>query len=103
MVEKVVPFSDALEERVKEEFGEDATPEFLNILRLGKAAYEHGYHGFIPRKKLLKWVKMMYYSGQIQKRIMNRKAHGSITLNSYDVINAGGYLSLFGKREGLLS
>jgi hypothetical protein len=103
MAEKVVPFSDALEERVKKEFGEEATPEFMNLLRLGKAAYEHGYHGFIPRKKLLKWVSMMYDSGENQMKIMHGKAHGSITLNSYDVINAGGYLSLFGKREGLLS
>ncbi len=103
MSEMVVPFSDALEERVKKEFGEEATPEFINMLRAGKAAYEHGCHNFIPKKKFLKWVSIMYDAGQEQRRVMNRNAHGRILIDSVDVINAGGYLSLFGKRERYLS
>ena len=103
MSEDVIHFDGNLERRLREEFGEEATPEFMNMLRLGKAAYEHGYHGFIPKEIVLKWVAEMYDGGQKQKAIRNGEAHGSININSGDVLNAGSYLSLFGKREGYLS
>jgi len=97
MPDKVVPFDENLEKRVKQEFGEEATPEFINMLRAGKAAYEHAYHGFIPKKKFLKWVSIMYDAGQEQRKVMRGRTH------STDVIIAGGYLSVFGKRERYLS
>ena len=103
MPDEVISIDEELEKRVKEQFGDEATPEFINMLRLGKAAYEHGYHEFIPKKKLLKWVNTMYDAGQEQRKVMRGKAHGRILINSSDVITAGGYLSLFGKKEGYLS
>jgi len=103
MAEEVLSFNETLEKRIKEEFGEEATPEFLNMLRAGKAAYEHGYHGFIPKKKFLKWVGIMYDAGQNQRGVMNGKVHGEILIDSADVLNAGGYLSLEGKKKGYLS
>ena len=103
MPDEVVSFSEDLEKRVKQEFGDEATPEFINMLRAGKAAYEHGYHGFIPKKKFLKWVSTMYDAGQEQRKVMHGKTHGRILINSPDVINAGGYLLSFGKRKGFLS
>jgi len=84
-------------------FGNEATPEFINMLRLGKAAYEHGYHGFISEEKVVEWAKKMYIAGRQQREIRDRKRHGKITINSSDVISGGSYLDVFGKRKGFLS
>jgi hypothetical protein len=96
-------FDEELERRIGEEFGDEATPEFLNMLMLGKAAYEHGHSGFIPKEKVIEWVGRMYNGGQQQREIMEGKSHGMISINSGDVINSGSYLSLHGKKEGYLS
>tara|TARA_Y100000310_G_C20387083_1_gene670960 strand:- start:339 stop:704 length:366 start_codon:yes stop_codon:yes gene_type:complete len=103
MVDKVIPFDQELEEKVREEFGKEATPEFINMLRLGKAAYEHGFHGFIKKEKVLEWVSRLYDGGEEQQAIRQGKAHGGININSSDVISAGSHLSLHGEREGYLS
>ncbi len=100
---RVIPFDEVLEERVKKEFGDEATPEFINMLRLGKAAYEHGYNGFISQEKVMEWVGKMYEGGQEQNRISRRKVHGMVLINSSDVINSGAYLELFGEEESFLS
>jgi hypothetical protein len=103
MQDEVVPFNEALEQRVKAEFGDEATPEFINMLSVGKAAYEHAYNNFISKEKFLEWVSEMYDRGKKAKAIENGEIEGMIPINSSDVINAGAYLSLFGKRKGYLS
>jgi len=102
-MKEVVPFDEMLEKRVKEEFGDEATPEFINMLRLGKAAYEHGYNGFISQEKVMEWAGKMYDGGQKQNRVSLGKVHGMILTNSSDVMNTGAYLELFGTRDGFLS
>lgn len=99
----IAPFDEELEVRIKEEFGNEATPEFMNMLRIGKAAYEHGYNGFITRAKVQEWVGSLYKAGQHQRLVRGGKAHGRILINSSDVIGAGANLSLFGKRKGYLT
>ena len=103
MPDEVVSFSEDLEKRVKQEFGDEATPEFMNMLRAGKAAFEHGYHNFIPKKNFLRWVSIMYNAGKEQMKVMRGKSHGKVLIGSVDVLNAGGYLLSFGKRKGFLS
>ncbi len=103
MAKEVIGFDKELEERVKKEFGNKATPEFINLLRLGKAAYEHGYFGFIPKERVMRWVSMIYDGGRQQKRIREGREHGKILINNADVMNAAAYLDSFGKKEGYLS
>lgn len=103
MLGEVISFDENLEKKVKEEFGDEATPEFINMLRAGKAAYEHGYHGFISKEKFLEWVSRMHDGGEEQRKIRTGKSHGRILLNKVDIINAGSYLSVVGKKEGYLS
>lgn len=103
MADDVAPFDEKVEALVREEFGDEATPEFINMLRLGKAAYEHGYNGFISREKVEEWARRMYEAGQQQKRIRSMEEEGMVLINSGDVVNAGAYLSTFGKREGYLT
>ena len=82
MPEKIVPFNTELESLIGQEFkGETITPEFMNMLRAGKAAYEHGYHGFISREKFLEWVGKMYDGGGEQKKILLGEVHGKIIIN----------------------
>jgi hypothetical protein len=100
---EVIPFDEHLEERVKEEFGEEATCEFVNMLRVGKAAYEHGYNNFIFKDNFLRWVSEMYDAGVVQREIREGKREGNISINGGDVINAGAHLALFGKEKGYLS
>ena len=102
MSEEVVFFTEDLRKRIRKEFGDEATPEFMNMLMLGKAVYEHGYHDFIPKEKVLEWVSGMYDGGQKQRRIRKGEEHGAILINSWDVIGAASYLSLHGKIEGYL-
>jgi hypothetical protein len=103
MQDEVVPFNDDLERRVKAEFRDEANPEFINLIRIGKAAYEHGYNNFISKEKFLEWVSKMYEGGKKQREIQDGKIEGMILINSSEIINAGSYLSLFGKKEGYLS
>jgi hypothetical protein len=105
MPEEVVKFGEELERRVKKEFGDKATPEFMNLLILGKGVYEHGFFDFIPKEKLMDWVDKMYEAGKNQRRIRNGEGQGDgmILINDGDVINAGAYLDLHGKQEGYLS
>ncbi len=99
----IIPFDKYLEERLIQEFEEKATPEFINMIRAGKAAYEHAYNGFISKEKFLEWIGMMFDGGQNQREIREGKAHGRILINSADIINVGCYLSFLGKQEGYLS
>ncbi|MCL5730485.1 MAG: hypothetical protein M1165_02880 [Candidatus Pacearchaeota archaeon] len=103
--EDVVAFDKELEERVISEFGDTATPEFMNLLRLGKAAYEHGYFGFIPVEKVVEWVKEMYIGGQKQRSIRGGGGNENemININSADVMNAASFLDLYGEERGYLS
>ena len=105
MADEVVLFDDALRERVEREFEEEATPEFINLLALGKAAYEHGYHGFISLEKVLDWVAGMYASGVEQRQARSGEGDGDtmILTNSSDVMNTASYLSMRGMTEGYLS
>jgi hypothetical protein len=104
MAEEVISFNEALEKKVKKEFGDLATPEFINLLRLGKAAYEHGYFNFIPKEKVMEWVGSMYESGQQQRKLRNgEEGEGMITIDDGDVMGAGSFLDLFGKNKGYLS
>ncbi|MBT4166451.1 hypothetical protein HOE04_05415 [archaeon] len=103
MTKKIIPFDERLVDIIKKEFGDEATPEFLNMLQLGKAAYEHGYHNLLTKEKVQEWAGEMYEAGQKQRQISEGKIHSCITINSYDMINAGAHLSLFGKRQGLLT
>jgi len=75
----------------------------MNMLRLGKAAYEHGYHGFCSKEKVMEWVGRMYECGQQQARISKLEEDGMVNTNSTDVIASGSYLDLWGKKEGYLS
>jgi len=105
MAKEVIAFDKELEKRVKKEFGDEATPEFINLLRMGKAVYEHGYFGFIEKEKVMEWVDRMYDAGQKQKELRSGKGNGDemILTNSADVINAAAYLSSSGEKEGYLS
>jgi len=105
MPDEVIPFSGELEALIINEFGEEATPEFLNMLRLGKAAYEHGYHGFIPLERVVDYAIRMYEAGKHQRDVVGGKGNGDemITINGGDVRAAASHLSIFGRREGYLS
>src|SRR3989344_7787712 len=98
MTNDVAPFDELLEKRIKAEFGNEATQEFINMLKAGKVAYEHGYNGFISREKFIEWVGKMYDSGAQQQRVRKGEEHGTIFINNGDVITAGSYLSVFGLR-----
>ncbi len=100
---EIIPFDDNLEKRVKKELGVIATPELINMLRAGKAAYEHGYHRFISKEKFMEWISKLYDAGQEQKKIREGKLHGAILINSQDVINAGNYLGMYGRKRKYLS
>ncbi|MFA5071626.1 MAG: hypothetical protein WC511_04685 [Candidatus Pacearchaeota archaeon] len=100
---EVISFNKELEDRVKKEFGDEATPEFINLLKLGQAAYEHGYFGFVKKEKVIEWVGRMYDAGEEQKKVRDGEKEGHIIINSADVINSASYLSFFGEREGYLS
>ena len=103
MPDNIVLFDDKLEARIRKEFGEEATPEFMNMVRAGKAAYEHGYHGFIHKREFLGWIEEMYDAGKEQREVRNGKKHGRIIINSSDVMSAAAHLALHGKRRGYLS
>ena len=105
MPDEVIPFSGELEARIIAEFGEEATPEFLNLLRMGKAAYEHGYHGFVPLEKVVDYARNMYEAGKHQRDVATGKGNGGemIAINGGDVRAAASHLSIFGKKEGYLS
>ncbi|MBU3923996.1 MAG: hypothetical protein KJ592_03705 [Nanoarchaeota archaeon] len=103
MANEVIPFDERLERIVLEEFGEEATSEFMNMLRLGKAAYEHGYAGFATKEKVMEWAGRMYDGGVEQRKIRSGEACGMILINFSDVMNAGAYLSELGERDGYLS
>lgn len=100
---EVISIDLELEERLREEFGETLTPEFLNMLRLGKAVYEHAFLDFIPKEKLLEWVSQMYDGGKEQRAIYDCEIEGMVVHNGTDVISAGDYLEKRGKEEGYLS
>lgn len=105
MADEVVVFNDDLEKRIKEEFGEKATPEFMNLLRTGQAAYEHGYRRFITEEKFIEFVRDMYKAGQEQRdrREFKVKSEGGLIFSPYEIINSGSFLDVFGKRQGFLS
>jgi hypothetical protein len=103
MSEKVGFIDEELEKKIKEDFSDKLTPEFINMLRLGKAAYEHGYYGFISKEKVLEWVSKMYDGGKKQKLIRQGMSHGKIITDAYDVLNAASFLDLFGKDLSYLS
>jgi len=96
-------FNKKLEDKIREEFGEEASDEFINMLILGKSVYGVGYNDLIPLEKVQEWVENMYNCGKRQKELRNGEREGMIFVNSGDVVNAGAYLSLFGKKEGYLS
>lgn len=101
-MKEITPFNDDLEKMVAKEFEEVATPEFINMIRLAKAAYEHGYSGLITKEKVQEWVGRLYDSGADQRQIDTGKKHGNISINGSDVKNVGSYLELWGKKEGYL-
>ena len=98
MPDGVIFFDDELERIVRERFGDEAIPEFLNMLRAGKTAYEHGYHGFISKEKFIDWVSKIYDVGEKRKQI-----GGGKELDRGNVIHIGNFLINQGRIQGYLS
>ncbi len=92
-----------LRKYIRKEYEDVVSPEFMNMLLVGKAAYEHGYRGFITKEKFMEWVSYMYNTGEDQKKIRRGEKHGKVLTSSVDVINAALFLEFFGKRDGFLS
>ena len=103
MGEEALAFSEEVEEWIKKEFGDEANFEFINLLKLGKATFEHGYNGFIERERFLEWAGRVYDGGVQQRQISNLEKEGNVIIGFGDIANSASYLHLFGKEEGYLS
>lgn len=101
MTDEVIVFGDEIEQKLKDEFGEKATPDFINMLRLGKAAFEHGYQGFITKDKVLEWVGQLYESGMQERRGMTHQ--NKLRPGSEDILNSAEFLAYHGPNKGYLS
>lgn len=104
MPQDIITFTDELERKVRGEFCEKATPEFMNLIRAAVATHEHAFAGYeITKEKYMEWISHAWDNGLHQRRVYEMEIEGSIN-NSIGVsMNFGARLDLFGKREGYIS
>lgn len=103
-----------LEERLKKEFEEEATPEFINLVRVAYAAHEHALlhlaskHTSLPqyeitKENFLEWISGAWDAGEHQLRVYTMEEEGGVSNELGIALKFGDYLSLFGRRKGYLS
>ena len=104
MVVDIIVYSEKLEKKLKEELGKEATPEFLNLIRAGIAAHEHSFAEYgITKEKYIEWISQAWNAGTHQKKVYNMEVEGGVNNEWGVAMNFGGYLSLFGQREGYVN
>jgi len=101
MTENMVVMTEELEKLLKKEFGEKATPEFVNLVRVAVAAHEHAFQGFITKEKFLEWVSQAWDAGESQ-RITDEKEVDSSIYNGIGLVLASA-LRLVSKKPSYLA
>ena len=91
-MEEIKTIDKKLEQRLKEDFGSQITLEMMNLLRVGKAAYEHAFGEFIPKEKFMEFVSSAYDAGVDQVKIYGLEREGLLNNNGSDVINFADFL-----------
>jgi hypothetical protein len=103
MARNMVIVDDEMEVYIRKEFGEEVTPEFLNLIKIAVAIHEHVFQFGIPKSNFLKWVSKAWDEGAKQEKIHAMKMKGSV-LNDQDIVmSIGASLSRDGRKEGYLS
>lgn len=90
MEENIIIYSQRLEEKIKEEMGEDATPELLNLIRAAIPTHEHAFQKYeMIKEKYLEWIDFVWGIGKGQIRICDREEMGEdATPESLNLIRA---------------
>jgi len=94
---------DFIKNLLKQEFKDEASSEFINLVSIAAAIHEHAFENFnITKENFLKWVEMAWDTGKHQRKVYDMEVEGSV-MNEWGVaINFGAYLHFHGKREGYI-
>ncbi len=102
--DQMVVYTDGIQKKLKEEFGEEVTPEFLNLVRAGIAAHEHAFQNYgITKEDYIRWVSLAWDRGVHQRRVYDMEVEGCIDNSLGILLNLSAILSLHGQKEGYLA
>ena len=100
----MISITDDMMSMLRSQFGEEATPEFLNLIRGYVAAHEHAFSDIdITKEKYLEWIDRAWEAGKQQRKAYNM-VNEDMMLNATGIlVSCGKFLSMKGKEDGYLS
>ena len=77
----MIVYNEKLEEMLKKEFGDEATPEFLNLVKGGIATHEHAFNEYeITKEKYLEFISDAWDKEKLKEEFGDKATPESLNL-----------------------